>query len=306
MTVRGWHNRSTSCAVLPAWLRPVKRQLIRWGARYREFRTLLGAPVGRTGAPGPGVVQAIAADFQRLHGVRAERIRVVHNGVDTARFSPDHRATYRDGFRRKLRIGDQDTAFLFVGHDGVRKGLSTAIRALGRLVAEGHRAKLIVVGGRRLKPYVRLARQCRVADQVQFAGAVEKPGPYYAAADAFVLPTFYDPCSLSVLEAMAAGLPSITTGQRGGGTDDGRGPRADSLRPGRRSTIGEPDGPARRSCATRGHGPSGRELALDCTFERNCDKILDIYEEIVAAKSESGIRRLPASAGPLLHEAIPA
>ena len=142
---------------------------------------------------------------------------MVHNGVDTAKFSPDHRAPYRDGFRRKLRISDQDTAFLFVGHDGVRKVLSTAIRALGRLVAEGHRAKLIVVGGRQLKPYVRLARHCHVAHLVHFAGAVEKPVPFYAAADAFVLPTFYDPCSLSVLEAMAAGLPSITPAPTGQG-----------------------------------------------------------------------------------------
>jgi UDP-glucose:(heptosyl)LPS alpha-1,3-glucosyltransferase len=280
--------------VLPAWLRPIKRQLIRWAPRYREFRALLGRQLAE---PGPLVLalsRAIAADFQGLHGVGVERIRVVHNGVDTAKFSPDHRAAYRDEFRRKLRVGDQETAFLFVGHDGVRKGLSTAIRALGRLVADGHRARLIVVGGRRLKPYVRLARQCRVADQIHFAGAVENPGPYYAAADAFVLPTFYDPCSLSVLEAMAAGLPSITTVANGAAelmTDEVHGlilsDPADEQQ--LASLMGRLEDPAQREDM----GQAARELALDCTFERNCEKILEIYEEIVAAKS--GIRRLPES-----------
>ena len=69
--------------------------------------------------------------------------------------------------------------------------------------------RLAVVGGNRRSRSLRLTGAQRAA--VTLVGTVDDPVPYYAAADAFVLPTFYDPSSLSVSEAAAAGLPSVTT-----------------------------------------------------------------------------------------------
>lgn len=278
---------------LPRWQRPLKRLLIRRAPRYRQFRALYSRQLAE---PGPLILAlstAIAEDYRRLHGVRAERIRVVHNGVDVHKFSPDYRALYRDEFRSRMGLSDQETAFLFVGHDTFRKGLATAIRAVGRLLAEAQPVRLIVVGGWRLKPYRRLARQCHAAESIRFTGAVENPIPYYAAADAFVLPTFYDPCSLSVLEAMASGLPSITTRSNGA---------AELLSEGRSGLLLSDPADDRElaflmrrlldSQQRAAMGAVARELALECTFEKNCDRILEVYQEIVSAKTlPEAIRR---------------
>lgn len=270
--------------LLPAWLRPIKRLLLAAAPRYREFRTIYRRQLAE---PGPLVLalsKAIAEDYQRYHSVPPERIRLVYNGVDTQRYSPEHRTVYRDRVRREWAVKEDEVVFLFVGHDQRRKGLATAIRAVGRLVADGKPVRLVVVGGKRLGPYQRLARRCGAAEAVRFAGAVEDAAPYYAAADAFVLPTFYDPCSLSVLEAAASGLPSVTTRANGAAelltdgvdglllsdpADDRQ--LADLLRtlldPGRRRRMGE----------------AARQLALGCTLDRNCEQILAIYREIIAS-----------------------
>ena len=109
---------------------------------------------------------------------------------------------------------------LFVGHDYQRKGLATAVRAANRLAAEGAPVRLVVVGGKKRRQRYRgypvpgsgSPSQLDSPNGVVInVGAIDDPVPYYAAADVFVLPTFYDPCSLSVSEAAASGLPSVTT-----------------------------------------------------------------------------------------------
>jgi UDP-glucose:(heptosyl)LPS alpha-1,3-glucosyltransferase len=105
--------------------------------------------------------------------------------------------------------------FLLVGSGYARKGVATAIRALARLPA---RARLVVVG-RDKDPsrYVAQAERAGVAGRVVFAGPRQDPRPYYGAADAFVLPTLYDPLSNAVLEALACGLPVVTSRRCGAG-----------------------------------------------------------------------------------------
>lgn len=270
--------------LLPTALRPLKRLLFHWSPRYRNFQRLNA----RQFVPADRLVLAlsrtVAEDYQHYHGVHPEQIRLVYNGVDTERYSPAHRTAHAARIREQLDVGDAPL-FLFVGHDFRRKGLATAILAMKNLAAEGIGARLAVVGGRRYARYAAWSRRLGLADTVLFCGAVEDPVPYFMAADAFVLPTFYDPCSLSVLEAAACGLPSITTACNGAGelltdgvdgfvmpdpADDQR--LADCLRllldPARRARMGQ----------------AAREMALRHTFDRNCEQILAIYQEIVARK----------------------
>ena len=178
--------------------------------RYREFRRLMARQFA-TNSLVLALSQMVARDYEHYHHVPRERIRLVYNGVDIERFSPDHRAAHRQQTRARLGVGDDEVLFLFVGHDFARKGLATAIRAMGHLRADRRPVRMAVVGGKPLSPYVRLAARCGVRSEVAFAGSVADPIPFYAAADAYVLPTFYDPCSLGVLEAAASGLPCITT-----------------------------------------------------------------------------------------------
>jgi UDP-glucose:(heptosyl)LPS alpha-1,3-glucosyltransferase len=64
---------------------------------------------------------------------------------------------------------------------------------------------------------LRLARENGIFEEVVFAGSTNEPEKYYGASDFLVHPTFYDACSLTVLEALASGLPVITTHSNGAG-----------------------------------------------------------------------------------------
>src|SRR5207253_9018529 len=75
--------------------------------------------------------------------------------------------------------------------------------------------RLLIVGDRRTRGYERQARRLGVADRVRFLGHCPDMRNAYFAADFLVHPTFYDPCSLVVLEALACGLPVITTRANG-------------------------------------------------------------------------------------------
>jgi UDP-glucose:(heptosyl)LPS alpha-1,3-glucosyltransferase len=71
--------------------------------------------------------------------------------------------------------------------------------------------KLLILGRDRQDSYLGLARNKGIFEEVAFAGSTNEPEKYYGASDLLVHPTFYDACSLTVLEALASGVPVITT-----------------------------------------------------------------------------------------------
>jgi UDP-glucose:(heptosyl)LPS alpha-1,3-glucosyltransferase len=153
------------------------------------------------------------------YGLPAERIRVIYNGVDLSRFSPDNRMRWREQTRNGLSIPKERKVLLFVGSGFERKGLSTLFTALSVLqkTKKGSSAdvRLLVVGKGNEAKFLALAAASGVGDRVIFTGPQTNVERYYAAADIFVLPTLYDPFSNSTLEALASGLPAITTAQNG-------------------------------------------------------------------------------------------
>jgi UDP-glucose:(heptosyl)LPS alpha-1,3-glucosyltransferase len=158
----------------------------------------------------------VAEHFRRFHDVPAERISVVYNGFDAADGLPDPRQA-RDDFRRRLGLDDRHVAILFAAHNYPIKGLGPLLCAFAPVARDNPWARLIVCGSRRDGAFRRQAQRLDIADRVLFLGFVDDPRTCFAAADLFAYPTFYDPCSLVVLEAMAAGLPVITTAQNGAG-----------------------------------------------------------------------------------------
>ncbi len=147
------------------------------------------------------VSQLVAGNLQSLHGVPAERIRLIPNGVDTERFSPQQRATQRDAARHRLNLANE-TLFLFAAHNPRLKGLQPLLQSMGELKRTYPRARLAVIGCEAQPHFRQAATALGIEHSVMFAGFVQDTLPWYAAADAFVLPTFYDACSLTVLEAI--------------------------------------------------------------------------------------------------------
>jgi UDP-glucose:(heptosyl)LPS alpha-1,3-glucosyltransferase len=128
-----------------------------------------------------------------------------------------------------------------------------------------------------------------LADRVTFVGTVADLVPYYAAADAYVHPTYYDPCSLVLLEAAASGLPIVTTRRHNGA--------AELFREGHEIlTISDPSNgealyeqiDALFNAGLRTNlGAAAREVAMRHPFERNVLEILQLYDR-------PGRRRLAA------------
>jgi UDP-glucose:(heptosyl)LPS alpha-1,3-glucosyltransferase len=158
----------------------------------------------------------VKQDMMRWYQIPEERITVVYNGVDIEHFHPRNRQ-YREEIRRRHGIGEE-LVILFVSNNFRMKGLGFLIRALAEVKKEDHPSlRLLVLGRDRKEPYLRLAKKIGVSEEVLFIGSTDEPEKYYGAADLLVHPTFYDACSLTVLEALASGLPVITTHSNGAG-----------------------------------------------------------------------------------------
>jgi UDP-glucose:(heptosyl)LPS alpha-1,3-glucosyltransferase len=194
------------------------------------------------------VARQVKAAFPRYP---VERLRIVFNGVDVTPLSTPEAHTSRVAVRRELGIEARAPLVLFVGHNFKLKGLRELIGALGIAVGSarspalervghprvrrppagrqsptvertGHPGELarampgsdwtLVVAGRdNAAPYRRLARRLGVAGRIRFLGSRSDIRSLYAAADVLAHPTWYDPCSRVVLEALSCGLPVVTT-----------------------------------------------------------------------------------------------
>lgn len=169
-----------------------------------------------------GGCRAIIANSQRgkveiLKHYRADpgRIRVIYNGVDLDRFQPPD-AEARCKARAFAGLTENDRALLFVGSGFARKGLETAVRAMKHLSPQSSgRTVLLVVGRGDAGPYTRLAASLGLADRVRIVGPTTDVTPWYHAADMLVLPTLYDPFANVCLEALACGLPVVTSAANG-------------------------------------------------------------------------------------------
>lgn len=141
------------------------------------------------------------------HAFPAERIHVVYNGVDLKTFSP--------AAVPPVTLSAEGVRLLFVGQDFKRKGLGPLVRAIAQLKSCGVKCQLRVVGRDKTEPYVRLARELGAEDVISFEGPSGKIQEAYRQADLLVFPSLYDPFANVCLEALACGLPVLTTTTNG-------------------------------------------------------------------------------------------
>ena len=144
----------------------------------------------------------VREEITRFYGFPAEKIEVVYNGVPL--HSLHRNSEDRAKSREALGLGENDVVVLFAGSGWERKGLRYAIAAMER---QSTRTRLLVAGRGESRKFS--------ARRAQFLGVVREMPSLYAAADIFLLPTIYDPFSYACLEALAAGLPVITTRANG-------------------------------------------------------------------------------------------
>jgi UDP-glucose:(heptosyl)LPS alpha-1,3-glucosyltransferase len=204
------------------WLRHKRRTLGIWGRSWSHlnlFDRVMVALERRVFDTTPLLIANSRRGKQEIirhYGIPESRVTTIYNGVDTARFHPGVRQQFRETQRTAWGVSSESLVLLFVGSGFQRKGLRYLILALGELRRRGNPTiRLIVTGKGRTEPYQRLAVQQQVADLVRFEGQRPDVERCYAGADLLVLPTLYDPFANACLEAMACGLPVITTAVNG-------------------------------------------------------------------------------------------
>lgn len=155
-------------------------------------------------------------DFARHYPPLRAATALIRNGVDLKRFHPDVRSATRGTARESLGLRTEQLVLVIVGSGFSRKGVPTAIRALGYLRRKAGLTPVLLIAGKgNQAPLRSLAEREGVEQQVRFLGIVEDTTPLYGAADVFVLPSVYDPASNATLEALGMGLPVITTRTNG-------------------------------------------------------------------------------------------
>ncbi|MBM3856939.1 MAG: glycosyltransferase family 4 protein [Verrucomicrobia bacterium] len=145
--------------------------------------------------------QMVAREIIERFSISSNRIVVIPNGVPTP--TP---ITFeqRVALRKKWGMKENECVVLFVGSGWKRKGLETALQAVDRV---GGSMSLWVAGKGKLRH--------KPSAALKLVGSIKDLSQLYAAADLFILPTVYDPFSNASLEALAAGLPVITSGANG-------------------------------------------------------------------------------------------
>lgn len=192
---------------------------IRWIRKYLSPSHYLFLWVQRKQFQSPRLKKVIAIsemvkrDIMEYYGVPEEKIAYVFNTCDLKRFHPENRNRFFQPVRTELGIPIDALVLMFAGHNFRLKGLKSLLLALADLVREysNREIYLLVAGRGRIRRYLEFAKKLKIENKVIFLGSVNDIEKYYAISDIYVHPTYYDSCSLTLLEALASGLPVVTT-----------------------------------------------------------------------------------------------
>lgn len=236
---------------------------------------------------------ALAAVSKRTAGLlksyfRRENVSVVPNGVDTGHFSLPARLARRAESRKRRSFRDEDFVLLLIGNDWRNKGLLTILQAMATIAFLPSR--LLVVGNDAAAPFRTRATQLGVQDRCRW----ELPSPdvldFYSATDVYVSPSREDSFGLPVAEAMACGLPALTSACAGVSEyiHDGldgfvlRDPHdAQTLAQLLQRLHAEPD-------LRRRVGEAGAKKMLDWDWERNAATVWEILKSANATNHPGG------------------
>jgi UDP-glucose:(heptosyl)LPS alpha-1,3-glucosyltransferase len=216
------------------------------------------------------------------YGVSEADIKVIYNGVDLERFHPENRKRYREEIRARYAIDKDAFVVLFVGSGFERKGLEFLLKAVECISGP---VTVLVVGRGSPEKFQSFIK----GNTVVFCGTRRDIDKYYAAADVFLFPTMYEPFGNVHLEAMASGLPVVTTKQSGA---------SEIIADGKQGFVVEKPEDVREMAekVTRlmkkdlrlKMGEEARKCAELFSFDRHIQETLQLYDTVLQPGTESG------------------
>lgn len=216
-------------------------------------------------------------------------IEVIYNGVDLEKFHPANREKYRSEIRKKHGVSETDFVVLFMGSGFERKGVGYLIQAVESL---GEPVTVMIVGKGKHPPVSPLTKggikggSIPRRHKIIFCGPQKDNYKYYAAADIFVFPTMYEPFGNVHLEALASGLPVITTENSGA---------SEIIKDGVHGfVVREPEDIKviaekiqlfiNNRELLEAMSKNARSLAEEFTFEKHISRIKELYERVIAER----------------------
>jgi UDP-glucose:(heptosyl)LPS alpha-1,3-glucosyltransferase len=189
---------------------PLQRFVRGINRKHAEILRLEQSLFGKSGA-GRVIANSemVKREISDLYGYPANKIDIVRTGVPLERFR--FHAELREKSRAELKLRPDDIALLFAGSGWERKGLRSAIEAFE--LSRERNLRLLVAGRGDASSYK--SKRLFTEEPIRFLGEVADTRAIYAATDIFILPSIYDPFSNACLEALASGLPVITTRDNG-------------------------------------------------------------------------------------------
>jgi UDP-glucose:(heptosyl)LPS alpha-1,3-glucosyltransferase len=220
-------------------------------------------------------------DVIKRFGVPAEKIEVVYPGYDSCRFNAGGRDDFSALMRAELGVGPGDVLYgLVTSGDFEKRGLPAFLSAFAAVAKDRANVRALVVGKEsRPGPYLTLARELGIADRVTFREPVVEVWRYYHALDVYVHPAKWEEFGMSVLEALACGLPVIS------GANVGAAELINGY--GREFVLPDPSGEALSSAMLRlaAAEPRSRLGALGsaaaaCVWDRGAASISALYDRL--------------------------
>jgi UDP-glucose:(heptosyl)LPS alpha-1,3-glucosyltransferase len=278
------HNVSTAHFCQPGWDDAMLRANGRLTWRQRVSRAVI-TPLERLALAKRSTRRVIAVsgrvrdDLVRYYG-RRDGVRVVYHGVDLDTFHPRNRA--RDGAAMRTELGATagECLALYVGD--LQRGAAAAIRAVARVPG----VKLVLVSGTKPDAERALAAAEGAADRVVFRPRSRQVERYFAAADVFLFPTLFETFGMVIAEAMAAGLPVITSRAAGAAELIEHGESGwltaepwdtDAIAAGLRMLAADPALRARM-------GGAARARIEAYTWDRVAEETLSVYREVLCER----------------------
>jgi UDP-glucose:(heptosyl)LPS alpha-1,3-glucosyltransferase len=263
------------------------------GLNVKQRRMLAAERRMLEGPDGPLVIAIsdyVARQLRRHYGLADDRIRKVFNAVDVAPATVERRTRDREAIRREYGVPPAACLVLTIAHNFRLKGVQRWIEALALIVRRGITdVRSLVVGNGESRRWHRMALRLGVSDYLTFTGPTDRVESILHAGDVLVHPTYYDPCSRVVMEALVQGLVCITTRWDGSAEliEDGvSGFILDD--PSRVERLAERVIELRDPSARRPILEAAREITGRLPMARHTKDVLALYSDLVADRSRGG------------------
>jgi glycosyltransferase involved in cell wall biosynthesis len=257
------------------------------GIYYRLIEFLENRVYGRENIYLAAVSEKGAQDIRARFGPK-KHLSVIYHGVDSGQFNPQRRLDLRMSARGELGLAEGAFAILFIGNDWRNRGLPCLLEAVAMM--ENPRARVLVVGTDSTAGYLECVEKLGLTGRVSFLPPRHDVEFYYAAADAYAGPSLEDTFSLPPAEAMACGLPVITTSAMG--VSEIVHDNEDGLvleNPADAKTLSEWLAGLARDADWRGRlGDAAAKTAGKYTWERNAQELRAVIDSVLERRSVSG------------------